>query len=101
MKQLHHWVPTLMSATPPPPYDMSKYTDEDLWGIIVSNNQNLALRGAALKEKEHRNHAREDARDVKQLAIAQAAAKAAKMAAWAATFAAAGGIAQAIIAALK
>ena len=88
-----------MSTTPP--YDMSNYSDEDLLSITVSDNQNLALRGAALKEKERRNHAREDARDAKQLAIAQAAAKAAKMAAWAATFAAAGAIAQAIIAALK
>jgi hypothetical protein len=80
---------------------MSNYTDEDLWGIIVSNNQDLALRGAALKEKERRNHAREDARDAKQLAIAQAAARAAKMAAWAATFAAAGAIAQRSLAALS
>jgi ABC-type multidrug transport system fused ATPase/permease subunit len=87
-----------MSTTPP--YDMSKYTDEDLNGIILSNNQNLAFRGAALKEKENRTSAREDARDAKHLAIAQAAAKAAKMAAWATLFAAAGAIAQAIIAAL-
>jgi hypothetical protein len=82
-------------------YNMSNYSDEELNGIIVSDNQNLALRGAALKEKERRSHAREDARDAKHLAIAQATAKAAKWAAWAAIFSAAGAIAQTIIAAQK
>jgi crotonobetainyl-CoA:carnitine CoA-transferase CaiB-like acyl-CoA transferase len=88
-----------MPATPT--YDVSKYSDEDLYGIVVGNNQNFALRGAALKEKDRRSQVREDTRDAKHLAIAQTTAKAAKMAAWAAIFSAAGAIAQAVIATLK
>jgi crotonobetainyl-CoA:carnitine CoA-transferase CaiB-like acyl-CoA transferase len=81
-----------------PPYDMSRHSDADLLGIIVSENQNLALRGAALAEKELRDRRREDARDARQLTIAQAAARAATMAAWAAVAAAIGAIGQLVVA---
>jgi hypothetical protein len=34
-----------------PPYDMSRHSDADLLGIIVSENQNLALRGGGARGK--------------------------------------------------
>jgi hypothetical protein len=47
--------------------DMSRYSDADLLGIAVSDNQNLALRGRALAEIECRRREYENARDAKQV----------------------------------
>jgi hypothetical protein len=67
-----------------PPYDMSQVSYADLLRIIASDdNRNLDPRGAALAEKEKRDFQREDARAMRQMAMAQNAAKAARMAAWA------------------
>jgi hypothetical protein len=81
--------------------DMSRYSDADLLGIAVSDNQNLALRGRALAEIECRRREYENARDAKQVEAALATAKATKFAAWAAGFSAFGAIIQAVVAAAQ
>jgi hypothetical protein len=78
--------------------DVTNYSDVDLLGISVSDNQNLALRGAALAEIERRRRAYEDARDAKQINAALLTAKATKFAAWAAGFSAFGTIVQTALA---
>jgi hypothetical protein len=81
--------------------DMSDYSDADLHGITVSNNQNLALRGAALGEIERRRREYEKARDARQVEAALATAKATKFAAWAAGLSACGAIIQAVVAVVQ
>lgn len=78
--------------------DVTNYSDMEMHGISVSNNQNLPLRGAVLAEIERRRRVYEDARDAKQISAALLTAKATKFAAWAAGFSAFGTIVQAALA---
>jgi hypothetical protein len=81
--------------------DVMNYSDVDLLGISVSNNQNLALRGAALAEIELRRRAYENARDAKQVEAALLTARATKFAAWAAGFSAFCAVVQAMLAVVQ
>ena len=81
--------------------DMRDYLDADLLGIAVSDDQNLALRGAALSEIERR------VGSMKRLATRSRSRprwrpqKATKFAAWAAGFSAFGAIIQAVVAVVQ